>query len=212
MSGYRGTGLPGVQGLLHDLGHDLATLAFLVAGVRADDELSPDTRHRVNLIERETSRLLRLVRDGVRYGLTPPEIAVRTLLAELVEVADARGSTTVTLRPGPPILLAVDRNLLWRMVTNLVGNAVRAAGPDGVVEVSVTRPDEGTVEVRVADDGPGFGHAPDGWASLGLRVVHQLAAISGGLVECESTPGGGAVVRLVFDASVGTWEIRDGAC
>lgn len=205
-----GIGLPGVHGLLHDLGHDLATLALLVEGVRADDKLTPDTRHRVNLIERQTSRLLGLVREGVRYVVTPPEIAVRTLLAELVEVADARGSTSVTLRPGPPILLAADANLLWRMVTNLVGNAIRAAGPGGRVEVSVTRQDERTVEVRVADDGPGFGHAPDGTASVGLRVVHQLAAISGARVEHESPPGGGAVVRLVFEAPVDTREFRDG--
>lgn len=200
-----------LRGLLHDLGHDLATLAYLVEGVRGDIGLSAGTRHRVELIEQETARLLELVREGMWNGTEPQVVASRALLNQIVILASARSMTSVTLRPGEQVSLAVDGTLLWRMVANLVENAVRAAGTDGHVEVSVERvvDDGGAAIVEVADDGPGFGAGPAGWASLGLDVVSGLAAVCGGRMEIEAAHPTGSRVRLLFpDAPKANGSVR----
>ena len=78
--------------------------------------------------------------------------------------------------------------LLWRVLTNVVDNAARAAGPAGRVEITVGRlaepPPRAVLEVL--DNGPGFGHGPPGAASLGLGVVTTLLDSCGGSMEVEA--------------------------
>jgi signal transduction histidine kinase len=185
-----------LHGLLHDLGHDLATLSFLAEAVRGDCALSADTRRLVNLIEQLTSRLLGVVLRGVYTGHERENISARDLLGEIVSLASLKNKTSVALLPAPEVTLRADPALVWRMMTNLVGNAVRAAGPDGHVEVTVGYERGGVIEV--ADDGPGFGAAATGWASLGLWVVTALANSCGCVVEVHQAEPQGARVRLTF--------------
>jgi len=87
---------------------------------------------------------------------------------------------------------------LWRVLWNLIGNGARAAGPDGLVEVSITRHD-GTV-FEVTDDGPGFGDSADGLAGVGLSVVRQLVGESGGRLDVGRAPDGRTRMRAEFGA------------
>lgn len=195
-----------LRGLLHDLGHDLATLAYLVGGMREDATLSPGTRHRVELIEQETARMLEVVRQGMWVGLEPPVITVRSLLNQIVELAASRVTTNVTLRPGPPVSLAVDGTLLWRMVSHLVEHAVQAAGPRGNVTVSASRMagDGGFVHIDVIDDAPA--DAPGGTQDgPELDVVSGLAAVCGAQAEIEPVRPRGSRVRLLFPEPVETF-------
>ena len=79
----------------------------------------------------------------------------------------------MTLRPGPEVQVMASPVLLWRVLTNVVDNAARAAGSNGRVEISVAMMDRAPPRARleVLDNGPGFGHGPPGAASLGLGVV-----------------------------------------
>lgn len=189
-----------LRGLLHDLGHDLATLVYLVEGMRGDSALSPGSRRRVELIEQETVRLLDVVRAGMWNGDEPEVVAVRSLLNQIVELAGTRVSTVVTLQPGGPVSLAVDGTLLWRMVTTLVEYAVRAAGPGGHVTVSATQAHGArrAVLVEVADDGPTPGDESSVRDSRGLEVVAGLAGVCGALLEIEAGHPAGSRVRLLF--------------
>ena len=94
--------------------------------------------------------------------------------------------------------------LLWRVLTNVVDNAARAAGPGGRVEISVAMlaepPPRAVLEVL--DNGPGFGHGPPGAASLGLGVVTSLLESCGGRLDVQAPAGGGALVRIVIPAGV----------
>ena len=91
--------------------------------------------------------------------------------------------------------------LLWRVLSNLVDNAVRAAGPQGRVTVAVRQEENAVVEV--ADDGPGFGAAPKGEASLGLDVVISLLEASGGTLEVRGRSAGGTLVRMTLPGRAG---------
>jgi signal transduction histidine kinase len=86
---------------------------------------------------------------------------------------------------------------LRRAVRNLVENAVRAAG-DGVVEVRVST-DGHQVMVEVHDSGPGFGLIPP-QEQLGLITVRRFASAHEGRLVIDTSPLGGALVRLELPA------------
>ncbi len=110
-----------------------------------------------------------------------------------------------------------DERLLRRLVRNLLDNARRHADK-GNVEVAVSTDANGTVVLRVDDDGPGvaesererifepFYRSPgaretgEGFG-LGLSLVRQIAKRHGGQVRCLEGPGGGTRFEVTFPAS-----------
>lgn len=186
-----------LRGLMHDLSHGLATLSFLVQGISDDPDLSADVRHRAGLIEKQLDLLLDVVDlRGVRQETG--NVEVRGLLSELVSLTAWSTPTWVALRPGPPVDLRVDSTVLWRMVTNLVDNAVTAAGQTGMVEVEVSRTVDGAVRIEVADDGPGFGVESGNADACGLGIVRRLARVCGASLRVHSIENQGARVQVVF--------------
>lgn len=83
---------------------------------------------------------------------------------------------------------------LRRVVTNLVRNAVRAAGPDGVVQVTVAST-RGRILLDVEDDGPGFGRLPV-MNGIGLRSSSRLVHAARGRLTTGPARLGGAAVRV----------------
>jgi signal transduction histidine kinase len=107
-----------------------------------------------------------------------------------------------------------DERALRHVLQNLVDNALKY-GPTGqTVRVTATPVAAGTLDVAVADEGPGVPAADreriwqpfvrlatddgTGGTGLGLNVVHTLVHAARGRVWVEDVPGGGArfVVRL----------------
>lgn len=185
-----------LRGLLHDLGHGLATLSCLVQTVRLDQNLTRDTDHTVELTAHEIDRLLYLIRTAAPGGHRLELVSVRRLIRQIVELAAAAGETVVTLLPGHEVELWVDPTMLWRAVSNLVGNAVRAAGPGGRVAVSVAR--NRGVGIEVTDNGPGFGLGPPGSASLGLEMVAQFVRACAGTMTVHEVQPHGTRIQLVL--------------
>jgi signal transduction histidine kinase len=186
-----------LHSLLHDLGHGLATLSYLADGLRENPSLPGDAVHRLQLMELELDRLLELV--DLRADKPAEDVfAVRELLTQLVAVKSLSGPAAVVLRADEEIRLRTDQTLLWRMVSNLLDNAVRAAGRGGRVVVAVRRSALGEVRVEITDDGPGFGNGPRGSSSLGLGIVQALAQRCGADLRIGPAPRRGTRAALVF--------------
>ena len=117
---------------------------------------------------------------------------------------------------GDNLVVQGSERLLRRALRNLLENARRYS--ESAVEVSVSRCEDGSVEWRVCDRGPGVppayrerifepffrlpGHAErEGGVGLGLSLVRQIAERHGGRVSCEPRVGGGScfVVTLPRD-------------
>lgn len=186
--------------LLHDIGHEVATLSALVAAVRNEGGFDTATEARLALLEQEIDRLSDLV-GACTASPGPAQVAdeivdLRELLGDVVAGRDAASPGTVVLCPGPSLLVRLERHTMRRLVTNLVDNAVRASGPTGLVEVGL----DGTVDpvVRVADDGPGPGRGPKGDNGLGLAIVRTLARRLAADVTLRPRAGGGAVAEIVL--------------
>jgi signal transduction histidine kinase len=108
-----------------------------------------------------------------------------------------------------------DRQLLSRVLLNLVTNAAKAAEEGGEVHVRVAEPRTGWMRVEVSDDGPGEGldqlrsliedrtaqtyparHGV-GWThGLGLAICARLVHATGGAIEVEDAAGRGTCFRI----------------
>ncbi len=189
--------------LLHDIGHEVATLSALVAAVRCQGGFDPAAAARMELVEREVDRLLDLVgavsAPSGTARVADEVVDLREFLREVVVGRDAAAAGSVVLRPGPSVLVRLDRHTMRRLVTNLVDNAVRAAGPTGLVEVGLLDPvDAADPVVHVADDGPGPGRGPEGDHGMGLAIVRTLARRLAAEVTLRPRRGGGAVAEIVL--------------
>jgi signal transduction histidine kinase len=202
-------------GLAHEINDPIAfvssNLNHLAASWRATDvsafeEVLGETRDGVERVRRVVSDLLRLARrtEGPE-GPVDLRRVVETILPIVRPESRWRARITTRLEPVPPV--RGEEALLGQVVLNLVVNALRAI-PEGQPdehEVRIeTRFSEGSVVLRVSDDGPEL--APDvlpslfdpfapprpdaSGAELGLAVTHQLVMRHRGRIDVETGSAG----------------------
>ena len=196
-SDFRGP--PAIRGLLHDLAHEVATLSYLVEAVRGDPALPASSASRIELISGGVTRLLDLIADEMLDEppvTTTDAVDVHALANQIAQLTTAAQMAEVIVNPGTHVRVHVNPTLLWRVLSNVVGNAARAAGPGGRVEVTIRG--AGKTIIEVTDNGPGFGNSPPGLASLGLRVVASLLDSCGGTLAVQPPETGGTRVRIVL--------------
>src|ERR1035438_8360108 len=193
------------RGPLHDLGHQMTTLSDLWGARPGDVVLPDDSGFRMELLSVEMARMLEIIASEVPDARTAEDVGainLGALTGQVTQLAGFAHEASVTLLPGPLVGVEASPALLWRVVTNVVDNAARAAGPKGRVEVEV-REEQGRAQgpeavIEVTDDGPGFGSGPPGTASLGLGVVSSLLESCGGRIEVQEPEAGGTRVRIVI--------------
>lgn len=173
-------------------------------------------RHHVNDV-------LEIARDDA--GVTDDVISTFAPVRIVQEVADSLraaatkngNALTVDLIGSPSALMVADPYKFRRIITNLIGNAIKFTSQGRVqVECEIDQPSK-TLEVRVTDDGigisegdidriwddfvtldPTFSRRQEG-TGLGLAIVRRLVDRMGGTVGVESDVGAGSVFWVRFD-------------
>ncbi|HEY2636167.1 MAG TPA: ATP-binding protein [Solirubrobacteraceae bacterium] len=189
-----------------------------VEGIRADQ------RHYLEVVQRNATRLLRLVGDLLfvaqveagKLSLDPGAVDLPQLVHEAVDTgrprAEARGiALRAEVEPVEPIW--GDRDRLGQVLDNLVTNALKFTPEDGTVTVRLTRAGARVI-VEVEDTGMGiprdeqsrlfdrFFRASTATAQavpgvgLGLTIVKAILEAHGGTVGVESEPGRGTTFRI----------------
>jgi two-component system, NarL family, sensor kinase len=183
---------------LHDgVVQELAAVAFNLsaAGHRAEDA-PPDLRAALEDGAERSRHSMRQLRTLV-VDIYPPDLHRAGLAAALSDLAE--GVRAREIEPSVEVPAELDlptdvEELLFRSAQEAVRNVVKYAGAHHL-HVAVRR-DDGTAVLEVSDDGRGFDPAavPDG--HLGLRLLADAAAESGGRLAVDSAPSAGTRLRL----------------
>lgn len=134
---------------------------------------------------------------------------VRQAVAAFSGAADARDTDLGIVRADAATLVG-DRAALRALLDNLLDNALRYTPPGARIDVSL-RQDADAVLLEIADNGPGIPAQDRSRATerfvrlnqsdvtgsgLGLAIARETAALHGGSLQLDDTPGGGLTVRV----------------
>jgi signal transduction histidine kinase len=168
-------------------------------------------------VDADADRLTRLIVelldvariDSGRLTIRKEPVDVAEAVSRHVETLSATNGRAISLQTGAHPRIWVDKDKLAQIVANLVENAVKHG--DGDVWVSVDGTPRGGAQLIVDDAGAGIdetirsrvftkfwkhGHA--GGSGLGLYIVGGLVAAHEGTVHIESSPAGGARMRVLL--------------
>lgn len=199
--------------LLAAISHDLQTP---ITRMKLRVEQMDDSPERERLWS-DLEEMQHLVREGVAYARSmdgASEAAVKVNLDAFLDslVLDYQDSgQAVELQGTSNAVLETRPHALRRVLTNLVDNALKFGGS---AQVEVERDSQGSVCVRVLDNGPGIPeeelaevvkpfyrvessrNRSTGGTGLGLAIALQLSQALGGTLTLSNRTSGGLCVQL----------------
>jgi signal transduction histidine kinase len=217
-------GLARERAFVADAGHELRTplsilkleldLTLAEARSRGDLEVGlSSAAEEVDRLAKLAEELLVIARaDQGRLPVAKERLDVREVLEATAQRFAGRATSdggTVTFAGADGLAVEADRTRVEQALTNMVENALRY-GAGAVTLYAIER--NGSVELHVRDEGPGFPEVflpraferfsradaarSGGGAGLGLAIVRAIAEAHGGSVGVTNQPGGGADVWL----------------
>jgi len=224
------------SGLVHELRHHLAPLrnecANLIKGVydkldsaerskifaAMDDELRAEMRHIDNLLE-----IGRFMHDGGPFE--PTDESLTAILHAVVKSLDFYATEksvkiNVDVPGGDPLHVTVDKRLMNNVFINVIHNAVKYTGKDGVVTVTASRAIR-YVQVEIQDNGIGMSppdmerifdkffrgesakkHQDRDGMGIGLNITKKAVERHGGSIRVKSKPNKGSTFTIRIPHSV----------
>ena len=215
-----------------NISHELRTPLTLIVGPAEqmlsahNGELSAENREQVDIVHRNSLRLLKLVNslldfsrieaDRVKARYSPTDLAALTadLAGVFRSACEGAGLKFNVICPALSMPVFVDPEMWEKIVLNLVSNAFKHTFK-GEIEVGLEQQD-GQVNLTVRDTGCGIpaealprlferfyrvpgaeGRAHEG-SGIGLALVKELAELHGGRVGVESTIDKGSTFRVTI--------------
>ncbi len=226
-----------VHGLVHDLRQPLTAVVSGLQGVTEMDNLPEDgTRELVWIAQEGSSTLLHMVNDLldvarmeagaplIQTERVPPDDFITPVAGLLEPLARRRGVTLRVALPAELPEVMGDGERLRRVVTNLLGNALKFTEEGGSVVVAACVDERAhALAVSVSDTGLGISAAEqhrifdkfscgarnDGGRTstgLGLYFCKLIVEAHGGKISVRSEPGQGAT--FTFSLPLAPAELR----
>jgi len=212
------------SGVAHEVKNPLNAMRIHLELLKARLGTSqPAVRENVDVIAQEIVRLDRVVQGFLKF-VRPDEVRlapvpVEALLGEAARLmAPEAGRAGVRIAQDvapdlPPV--AGDAELLQQALTNLVTNAIQAMPKGGIVTLGARMGPDGSVEIRVADEGVGipaqdlekifrlYYTTKSQGSGIGLSMVYRTVQMHEGRVDVESEVDRGTVMILTLPVAQG---------
>jgi signal transduction histidine kinase len=188
---------------MHDVvAHSLAVVISLANGATAklgrDPEQSREALESISELGRQaladTRRLLSVLRTDDNDPVRAPQPGIEEISC-LVDRAAATGLAATLIVSGDPVPVAAGLALsAYRIVQEAITNAVKHAAGATAVAVELTWASQ-HLEIKVTDDGRGYGRRTGAVGGFGLAGMRERAALYGGTATAGPGQQGGWTVK-----------------
>jgi signal transduction histidine kinase len=215
-----------VASVSHELRTPLTSILGFLEMVMEDESVTPSVRAQLDVVRRNSVRLLGLVTDllltaqvdegrlALDLSTVDAALVVEQALADLAPQAAAAGIAVHRRIPGPQPV-RTDSARLRQVVDNLMSNALKYTPAGGDVTVSLAA-DDHELTLTVSDTGMGI--APEDQrrlftrfyrtseaesraiqgVGLGLAITKSIVEAHGGRIEVDSDVGRGSTFRVTL--------------
>jgi signal transduction histidine kinase len=213
--------------MAHDLRNPIGACGNLASLVLEESDMNEEHRHMLELIRTSSQSSLEMITDLLHSNTSSEDLLkeavdLQSLLKYCEEQlrfkADQKKQTL--LLNAQPITLSVSREKIWRVLSNLVTNAIKFSAPGTSIHIDMRR--EGrNILISVKDQGIGIpadlhdkifdlfteskrpGTSGEESFGLGLSISRQIVEAHGGSIWFESEEGKGTTffVSLPGDAT-----------
>ncbi|WP_067930360.1 ATP-binding protein [Alicyclobacillus kakegawensis] len=221
-----------VANVSHELRTPLTSIKSYLEALGESGDLDEQTRRTfLDVCRQEADRMVRITQDllqlsgletqGIRYveGWVDAEEWL-TAACQRLEMQARRQGVALDLRPVPQLRFRGDKDLLDRVLDNVIGNAIKYTAAGGQVRVSAEC-ERDKLRVCVEDTGIGIPESDlphvferfyrvdkarsrrSGGTGLGLTLAREIIDLHGGRIGIESKLGQGTKVWLVLPLTEG---------
>ena len=209
----------------HELKTPLTSISGYAELIESGMTGEKETRRFAKEIHRNAKRLIRLINDILQLSeldtrettLETEQLNLYGMAATCVEMLkiNAEPNQVKLNVKGKSAWIEGNRSMIEELLYNLCSNAIRYNKPNGTVEVSVNKTEEGVL-LQVADTGIGIPvkhqeriferfyrvdksrSKERGGTGLGLAIVKHIVAEHGAKISLESEEGVGTTISVLF--------------
>jgi signal transduction histidine kinase len=131
-----------------------------------DDDINDETKHMLRLIESTGLHTIEMISELLKTGLADENeklakipLDIKALVFDSVELlqfrANEKQQQILLESEDKPIIAEVNHEKIWRVINNLIVNAIKFSHFNGIIRVGVAA-DEENVLISVADNGIGI--------------------------------------------------------
>lgn len=218
--------------ILHTVAHDLRNpiggIASLTGSILDDDDCSAEQKNYLNLVKDTAYNTLELINEILEAANCSEEnlnkqwVEINALLSNSVDLlrfkAAEKDQKIILNVLDTPLKLMISREKIWRVVSNLISNAIKFSQVGGLIEVSILKVDN-AIKISVKDNGIGIpdtmqdkvfnmfteakrpGTSGEKSFGLGLSISRHIIELHGGKIWFENNQDSGTTfnIKLIND-------------
>ena len=217
--------------MAHDLSNPLSGMTGLANILVQEEGFSEEKRHMLQLIEATGNNAMAMIDELLKTGLADENETITTQAHDLKEIlnetvallqfkAKDKHQEIVFQTNNHPVIVQVNREKIWRVFNNLIGNAIKFTPNGGIITIGIhTDTVKNEVIISIADNGIGIpddykdkifemftpakrqgtsGEQPFG---LGLSISKKIIEKHKGSIWFESRQGAGTTFYIALPYS-----------